>query len=149
VRAVLDANVHISALLSAEGTPAQILRAFVDGRFELVVSPKLLSELQRALGYAKLQRHIDIEESAQSSLGSARPPRRVEGPGGDPSARSADPEDDYLLALATSQQALRRLGRPAPAPTRRRAAHPQPRRVPPAAGRRRTLTVAHRSSGAL
>jgi predicted nucleic acid-binding protein len=29
----------------------------------------------------------------------------VEDPGGDPPARSADTEDDYLLALAASQQA--------------------------------------------
>ena len=106
MRAVLDANVHISALLSAAGTPAQILRAFVDGRFELVVSPKLLSELQRALGYAKLQRHIDAEESAQYIAWLRDAAVLVEDPGGDPPARSADPEDDYLLSLAAAQQAI-------------------------------------------
>lgn len=105
MRAVLDANVHISALLSAAGTPAQILRAFVEGRFELVVSPKLLSELQRALGYAKLQRHINAEESAQYIAWLRDAAVLVEDPGGDPPARSADTEDDYLLALAASQQA--------------------------------------------
>ena len=106
MRAVLDANVHISALLSAAGTPAQILRAFVEGRFELVVSPKLLSELQRALGYAKLQRHIDAEESAQYLAWLRDAAVLVEDPGGDPPARSADPEDDYLLSLAAAQQAI-------------------------------------------
>jgi putative PIN family toxin of toxin-antitoxin system len=106
VRAVLDANVHISALLSAAGTPAQILRAFVEGRFELVVSPKLLSELQRALGYAKLQRHINAEESAQYIAWLRDAAVLVEDPGGDPPARSADPEDDYLLSLAAAQQAI-------------------------------------------
>jgi putative PIN family toxin of toxin-antitoxin system len=106
VRAVLDANVHISALLSAAGTPAQILRAFVEGRFELVVSPKLLSELQRALGYAKLQRHINAEESAQYIAWLRDAAVLVGDPGGDPPARSADPEDDYLLSLAAAQQAI-------------------------------------------
>lgn len=106
MRAVLDANVHISALLSAAGTPAQILRAFVEGRFELVVSPKLLSELQRALGYAKLQRHINAEESAQYIAWLRDAAVLVEDPGGDPPARSADPEDDYLLSLAAAQQAI-------------------------------------------
>jgi putative PIN family toxin of toxin-antitoxin system len=105
VRAVLDANVHISALLSAAGSPGRIVRAFVEGRFELVVSPKLLSELQRALGYAKLQRYIDAEESAQYIAWLRDAALLVEDPGGDPPARSADPEDDYLLALAASQQA--------------------------------------------
>jgi len=103
---VLDANVHISALLSAAGAPAQILRAFVEGRFELVMSPKLLSELQRALGYAKLQRHINAEESAQYIAWLRDAAVLVEDPGGDPPARSADPEDDYLLSLAAAQQAI-------------------------------------------
>jgi putative PIN family toxin of toxin-antitoxin system len=106
VRAVLDANVHISALLSAAGTPAQILRAFVEGRFELVVSPKLLSELQRALGYAKLQRYINAEESAQYIAWLRDAAVLVEDPSGDPPARSADTEDDYLLSLAAAQQAI-------------------------------------------
>lgn len=126
MRAVLDANVHISALLSAAGTPAQILRAFVEGRFELVVSPKLLSELQRALGDPKLQRYIDAEESLQYIAWLREAAVLVEDPGGDPPARSADPEDDYLLVLAASQQAHVSLRRPAPAPARRRAAHPPP-----------------------
>ena len=106
MRAVLAANVHISALLSAAGAPAQILRAFVEGRFELVMSPKLLSELQRALGYAKLQRHINAEESAQYIAWLRDAAVLVEDPGGDPPARSADPEDDYLLSLAAAQQAI-------------------------------------------
>jgi len=59
VRAVLDPNVIISALISSKGTPAAALSAWHDGAFELVVSPMLLAELRRALTYPKLRRRID------------------------------------------------------------------------------------------
>ena len=36
LRAVLDVNVLVSAVLSATGAPAQLLRAWRDGEFELV-----------------------------------------------------------------------------------------------------------------
>lgn len=39
MRAVLDPNVLVSALLSPTGTPARIVLAWAEGRFELVVSP--------------------------------------------------------------------------------------------------------------
>jgi predicted nucleic acid-binding protein len=50
VRAVLDPNVFISALLAPKGSPAHVFRGWVAGGFELVVSPPLLAELERALG---------------------------------------------------------------------------------------------------
>jgi predicted nucleic acid-binding protein len=49
VRAVLDTNVLISAFLSPQAAPARAIRAWLDGRFELIVSPLLLAELERAL----------------------------------------------------------------------------------------------------
>jgi len=49
VRAVLDPNVIISALLSPFGTPARILRAWREGAFELVASALLIAALERAL----------------------------------------------------------------------------------------------------
>jgi putative PIN family toxin of toxin-antitoxin system len=64
VRAVLDPNILISALLSTAGKPARILRAWLDGRFELVASPLLLAELDRALSYPKLRRRIPAGEAA-------------------------------------------------------------------------------------
>ena len=63
MRAVLDPNVIISALLSRHGTPARVLREWQRGGFELVVSPLLLAELERALGYPKLRRRIDPGEA--------------------------------------------------------------------------------------
>jgi len=49
VRAVLDPNVLVSALLSRSGAPAQIVARWLRGEFELVLSELLLAELGRAL----------------------------------------------------------------------------------------------------
>src|SRR3546814_7974514 len=62
VRAVLDVNVIISAVLSPSGRPAEVLRRWLDGSVELVVSPMLLEELDRALGHKKLASRVRSEE---------------------------------------------------------------------------------------
>jgi putative PIN family toxin of toxin-antitoxin system len=106
VRAVLDPNVIISALLSPDGAPAQALLAWLRGEFELVVSPLLLAELERALAYPKLRKRIEpqdahhIIELLSSSANSAADPEEA------PRVRSRDPGDDYLIALASSSSAL-------------------------------------------
>lgn len=48
-RVVIDSNVLISARLSPRGTLSRLLAAWLDGRFELVVSAALLTELIRVL----------------------------------------------------------------------------------------------------
>jgi predicted nucleic acid-binding protein len=48
VRAVVDPNLLISALLSREGSPARVLRAWLEGAFELIVSEDLLGEIAGA-----------------------------------------------------------------------------------------------------
>jgi len=106
VRAVLDANVLISAILSPRGSPARLLLAWQAGAFELVVSPALLAELTRAMAYPKLVRLIPPADAdafvtwiAGSAVLAADPERA-------PLNRSADPNDDYLLALATAEGAV-------------------------------------------
>ena len=105
MRAVLDANVFLAALLSPRGAPAQILLRWLRGDFELVVSERLLSELERALAYPKLRTRIAREDGAElvsvireGAVLASDPPT--------PPRRSRDPGDDYLLALAESQNAL-------------------------------------------
>ena len=101
LRAVLDPNVLVAALLSARGTPARVFRAWLDGVFELVVSPALLAELERALGYPKLRRRIPAEEAEELIELLRRTATFVNDPPGDSAAlTSSDPGDDYLLALA-------------------------------------------------
>jgi uncharacterized protein len=69
MRVVLDANVFVSALLSPTGAPAQILSCWEEQRFELIVSPTILEELERVLRYTKLQARYHLpEESIQLLL---------------------------------------------------------------------------------
>jgi putative PIN family toxin of toxin-antitoxin system len=105
VRAILDPNVIISALLSRDGTPAKVLRAWLEGRFDLIVSPLLLDELERALAYPKLAERITAEESAALLGWLRREAVLVDDPDDPPSSRSEDPGDDYLLALAEAERA--------------------------------------------
>jgi uncharacterized protein len=106
VRAVLDVNVLISAILSPTGTPARLLLAWQTGAFELIVSPALLDELGRALAYPKLRRLIPASEGEAFFAWLADSATLASDPGGPPPVRSPDPGDDYLLVLAAAQDAV-------------------------------------------
>ena len=105
MRAVLDVNVLISALLSRREAPAQLLMRWLVGEFELVVSEALLSELRRALTYPKLVSHVTPSES-ERFIGALRRTAEVVSDAEDPALRSVDPGDDYLLALASRSSAI-------------------------------------------
>jgi putative PIN family toxin of toxin-antitoxin system len=106
VRAVLDPNVIISALLAPQGSPAKVFRAWLDGAYELVVSSLLLAELERALGYRKLQKRIQPAEAAELVELLQREADLLEDPTDAPEVRSPDPGDDYLIALAAAGRAV-------------------------------------------
>jgi putative PIN family toxin of toxin-antitoxin system len=106
VRAILDPNVIISALLSRDGTPAKVLRAWLEGRFELIVSALLLEELRRALAYPRIAERITANETAELLDWLRREALIVEDPDAAPGSRSEDPGDDYLVALAETERAV-------------------------------------------
>lgn len=106
MRAVFDPNVLISALLSPDGAPARALRAWLNGVFELVVSPLLLAELERALAYPKLRKRIAPDEARRLVALLAETARVAEDPDEHPSVRSRDPQDNYLIALAEQERAV-------------------------------------------
>jgi putative PIN family toxin of toxin-antitoxin system len=54
IRAVLDANVLVSALINPTGTPARLVALWRAERFTVVVSDALLRELYEVLHYPKL-----------------------------------------------------------------------------------------------
>jgi putative PIN family toxin of toxin-antitoxin system len=58
VRAVLDSSVLVSALISPAGPSAQILAAWTQERFELVMSPQVLDELTEVLDHPKFRRWV-------------------------------------------------------------------------------------------
>jgi uncharacterized protein len=63
IRAVLDANVLVSALVSPSGIPAQVLRAWRDERFHLVASQAILLEIDRVLRYPKIRKRHGMSDT--------------------------------------------------------------------------------------
>jgi putative PIN family toxin of toxin-antitoxin system len=55
---VLDTNVIVSALLSSTGAPAQIMRYWEAGAFDVLISRQLLAELGRVLTYPKIASYL-------------------------------------------------------------------------------------------
>jgi uncharacterized protein len=106
VRAVLDANVLISALLSPTGSPARVVRAWQAGQFELIVSARLLAEVQRALAYPKLRRLVSAADAEAVVAWLANTAMVVPDPDGPPPVHASDRDDDYLIALAADQNAM-------------------------------------------
>ena len=63
LRAVLDANVMVSAVIQPKGPSGRILTNLLErSSFELVVSPAILAEVRRSLSYPKVRRYIKASE---------------------------------------------------------------------------------------
>ena len=102
MRAVLDANVFVSALIRPQGPPGQVLeRLLRDSAFELVASRATLEELRRSLSYPRVRKYLALPEkdldlwvqalAAIAVLVEGRVTRRVV---------EADPADDIYIAAA-------------------------------------------------
>jgi len=106
IRAVLDANVYVSAAVRPEGPPGQIINRFLrGGAFEIVMSQAIVDEVLRALSYPKIRKYIrqglDPELWFEdiivlSHLVAAE--RQIEG-------ASKDPDDDKYIAAAVEGRA--------------------------------------------
>jgi putative PIN family toxin of toxin-antitoxin system len=61
VRAVVDTNVLVSALLQPLGTPGLVLERFRRGDYRLVLTSELLAELQQVVRRPRLQHRIALD----------------------------------------------------------------------------------------
>ena len=97
-RVVLDANVLFSAALTPGGVPGSIVAEWLAGGFELIVSPRLVDEVERAFRSAKFRADPAVGLVLVSQLRELAvlvdDPSKVE------RIVAADPADDYLVALA-------------------------------------------------
>jgi putative PIN family toxin of toxin-antitoxin system len=105
VRAVLDVNVLISGLLARDGASARLIRRWLKGDFELVVSERLLAELSRALAYPKVRSRIPEAASAEF-IGLLKATATTQPDPPKATRQSRDPGDDYLIALAESTASI-------------------------------------------
>jgi putative PIN family toxin of toxin-antitoxin system len=104
-RAVFDPNVLVAAALVRDGAPAECLRAHADGRFELLVSERLLGELASVLAREKFRRYLSLDQAQRLVAALRRDAVLCADPAGPPPVSSPDPDDDYLLALALAHDA--------------------------------------------
>jgi putative PIN family toxin of toxin-antitoxin system len=101
-RVFLDSNVIVSALYSAEGAPAAILRRFIDGKLRVVISQQVLEEVVRTIN----EKLPEALPSLRKLLLSA-PPEIVEDPGSHDVSRWAGvvhSDDAGILAAAVAAQ---------------------------------------------
>lgn len=101
MRAVLDVNIFVSALLAPTGAPARLIARWLAGHFELIASEQLLSELARALTYPKVRERVSREE-ATAFIDLLRATATINVDSSSLARGSRDPADDYLLSLAAS-----------------------------------------------
>ena len=106
MKAVLDSNVIISALISGKGPPARILELWRAGDFEIVCSPMLLRELSVTLSRPRLRRYVPPRDAALILSLLRSEATTVKDPETPPSVTSVDADDDYLIALAEQSRSV-------------------------------------------
>ena len=103
--AILDPNVLVAAALNPGGAPAVCLRAHAEGRFDLIVSERLLAELESVLARTKFRAYLSRDEAARFVAALRRVAEIRPDPESAPSVAPRDPDDGYLVALAESERA--------------------------------------------
>ena len=63
IRAVLDANVLVSGLISKKGTPGRLIDAWLEGQFQLCISPQIMDELSRVLKYPRIIERLEKRQA--------------------------------------------------------------------------------------
>ncbi len=104
IRVVVDPGVFVSALIGRSGSaPDLLVRALVDERIVVVVSPQLLDELHRVLRRPKFARYFDDRVRHEFVERIGRLAVIAQDPDEVPPA-SRDAGDDYLVALSRSER---------------------------------------------
>jgi len=101
MKAVLDANVFVSATISSHGKPAQVLDAWREGLFELILSADILEEIGEVLNRPAIrQRHRWSDAEIVRFLVGLGEWAIIAPPGPEVPAITDDPDDNRYLACA-------------------------------------------------
>lgn len=100
MRLVIDTNVLVSALLATTSLPAHLILLWREGLFDLLTSAEQFDEIKRVMRYPKIRDRLTpslagrlINELRDLAIVVTDIPAVTV---------SADPDDDYLLALAAT-----------------------------------------------
>jgi putative PIN family toxin of toxin-antitoxin system len=107
LRAVLDANVFVSAAVRPVGTPGRLLRGFLTGEwpFELVTSPEIVDEVRRALAYPRVRKLVTGDLDPETWFLDLVSLSDVVDDTGRSAGISSDPDDDRYVAAAVEGRA--------------------------------------------
>ena len=95
-----DTNVLVAAAIAPRGTCGHLLDAAIDGRWTLVLSPKLVSELDTVLARDKFRRWLSLEDAHRLVAGVQGLAVVVADPPVSSTQVTADPKDEFVVALA-------------------------------------------------
>jgi putative PIN family toxin of toxin-antitoxin system len=101
IRVFFDTNVWVSALISRGGSPAALIDLWLDGAFDVVVSPKLLTEIDAILAAPRLRRWVTADDATEFVALLGRTGVVIDDPS-DPPRICRDPKDDFLFAAAAA-----------------------------------------------
>jgi putative PIN family toxin of toxin-antitoxin system len=68
IRAVIDTNIWVSALLNPRGFPALLRKAFAAGAFQPAVSEPMLTELMEVLNRPRIKDKYGLKDNAIKEL---------------------------------------------------------------------------------
>jgi putative PIN family toxin of toxin-antitoxin system len=101
IRAVLDANVLVSASLVSSGPSACLLRQWEEGTFALCVADTILAEVQDVLRRPHIARRYAVTDlEVEAFVNMLREKAVVVQVTQPPEIISADPKDNHVLACA-------------------------------------------------
>jgi uncharacterized protein len=103
MRVVLDTNILVSAMIISAGNPATIVKAWIDGKFTLLTCAEHVDELRATLQKPRVAELIKPHKAGRLVN---QIKKLAEDVGDLPDVeRSADPADDFLLAMAEAGRA--------------------------------------------
>ncbi len=105
MRAVLDTNVLVSALLFPRGIPGAVLRRLRDGSFTIIFSPGLLDEFAAVLSHPKIKTKYKLNASDIEAVFSLFAMRGELVESEEQMRVCRDPQDDFLLETAVAGRA--------------------------------------------
>lgn len=101
LKAVIDTNVFVSAVIVPLGNPHRLLMAWQHGLFTLVTAPALIHEVDRVLHRARIQRQYGVtDEQVRDLVLKLRATTLPATPLAPPPIQPRHPKDAAFLAIA-------------------------------------------------